>query len=139
FLRRRPKKAIVQALFMASMFCVPPAQRSFAQVTSLRFFRPATAVALTLVFIAAPAALSAQAPTPQELSRISAAGSYLAARHAGQQRDAKTAAAYYRQTLRYDPKNGELLDRTFLSLLVGGEVGDAVQYADRILQADKND
>jgi hypothetical protein len=108
-------------------------------VTSLRFFRPATVLALTLAFIAAPAALSAQAPTPQELSRISAAGSYLAARHAGQQRDARTAAAFYRQTLRHDPKNGELLDRTFLSLLVGGEVGDAVQYADRILQSDKND
>jgi tetratricopeptide (TPR) repeat protein len=108
-------------------------------VTSLRFSRLATASALTLAFVAAPVALSAQAPSQQELSKISAAGSYLAARHAGQQRDAKTAAAYYRATLRHDPKNGELLDRTFLSLLVGGEVGDAVQYADRILQSDKND
>jgi tetratricopeptide (TPR) repeat protein len=105
----------------------------------LRFSRLATASALTLAFVAAPVALSAQAPSQQELSKISAAGSYLAARHAGQQRDAKTAAAYYRATLRHDPKNGELLDRTFLSLLVGGEVGDAVQYADRILQSDKND
>jgi tetratricopeptide (TPR) repeat protein len=105
----------------------------------LRFSRLAAASALTLAFVAAPVALSAQAPSQQELSRISAAGSYLAARHAGQQRDAKTAAAYYRATLRHDPKNGELLDRTFLSLLVGGEVGEAVQYADRILQADKND
>lgn len=116
-----------------------PLKRSFANVTSLRFFRPATAFALTLVFVAAPVALSAQAPTPQEISKISPAGSYLAARHAGQQRDAKTAAAYYRATLRHDPKNGELLDRTFLSLLVSGDIADAVQYADRILQSDKSD
>ena len=98
-------------------------------VTFLRFSRPASAIALALVFTSAPVALSAQAPgpTPQELAKISAAGSYLAARHAGQQRDARTAAAYYRATLRHDPKNGELLDRTFLSLLVAGEVDDAEQ------------
>jgi tetratricopeptide (TPR) repeat protein len=110
-------------------------------VTFLRFSRPASAIALALVFTTAPVALSAQAPgpTPQELAKLSAAGSYLAARHAGQQRDARTAAAYYRATLRHDPKNGELLDRTFLSLLVAGEINDAVQYADRILQTDKSD
>ena len=44
-----------------------------------------------------------------------------------QQRDAQTAAAYYRATLRHDPNNGELLDRTFLSLLVGGDINEAVQ------------
>jgi tetratricopeptide (TPR) repeat protein len=108
-------------------------------VTSLRLSRTAAIAALTTAFVSSPLALSAQAPTTQELSRISPAGSYLAARHAGQQRDARTAAAYYRATLRFDPKNNELLDRTFLSLLVAGEVGDAVQYADRILQVDKND
>jgi tetratricopeptide (TPR) repeat protein len=110
-------------------------------VTFLRFSRPAPFIALTLVFGTAPAALSAQPtePTPQELAKISAAGTYLAARHAGQQRDAGTAAVYYRATLRHDPKNSELLDRTFLSFLVAGEVDDAVRYADRILQADKSD
>jgi tetratricopeptide (TPR) repeat protein len=110
-------------------------------VTFLRFSRPTSAIALALVFTSAPVALSAQAPgpTPQELAKISAAGSYLAARHAGQQRDARTAATYYRATLRHDPKNGELLDRTFLSLLIGGEIDDAVKYADRILHTDKTD
>src|SRR5450759_1442199 len=49
------------------------------------------------------------------------------------------AAAYYRAALKHDPKNGELLDRTFLSLLVGGDIDEAVKYAERIAQADKND
>ena len=70
---------------------------------------------------------------------MTASGSYLAARHAGQQRDAAAAAAYYRAALKHDPKNGELLDRTFLSLLVDGDIDEAVKYAERIAQADKND
>ena len=53
------------------------------------------------------------------LSRLSASGSYLAARHAGTQRDAGAAAAYYRAALRGDPKNRELLERAFLSVLGG--------------------
>jgi tetratricopeptide (TPR) repeat protein len=104
-----------------------------------RLSRAAAVAALAAVAVSAPVALSAQAPSTQELNRLTASGSYLAARHAGQQRDAQTAAAYYRAALRHDPKNGELLDRTFLSLLVGGDINEAVQYADRILQGDKND
>ena len=51
------------------------------------------------------------------MARISSSGSYLAARHAGVQRDAGAAAAYYRAALRTDPKNSELLERAFLSVL----------------------
>jgi tetratricopeptide (TPR) repeat protein len=110
--------------------------------------RTVALAALAVFAVASPAALSAQAPnapvgtslpSAQDMSRLTASGSYLAARHAGQQRDATTAAAYYRAALRHDPKNNELLDRTFLSLLVGGDINDAVHYADRILERDKND
>jgi tetratricopeptide (TPR) repeat protein len=108
-------------------------------VNYLRLSRTVPLAALVAAAVASPIALSAQAPTTQELAKLTAAGSYLAARHAGQQRDAETAAAYYRATLRHDPGNGELLDRTFLSLLVAGNVEESVRYAERILQADKND
>ena len=113
-----------------------------------RLNRAAAIAVLSAIGTAAPVTLSAQAPSPPPApptssipsqARVSAAGSYLAARHAGQQRDAQTAASYYRAALRHDPKNNELLDRTFLSLLVGGDVNDAVRYADRVLQGDKND
>ncbi|MGB7256707.1 MAG: tetratricopeptide repeat protein [Pseudolabrys sp.] len=89
--------------------------------------------------MAVPHALCAQGPSAQDLAGLTASGSYLAARYAGQQRDASAAAAYYRSALKRDPKNAELLDRTFLSLLVDGEIEDAVSFADRILQNDKND
>jgi len=94
--------------------------------------------ALAALLAAAPIELAAQ-PSDQDLIGLTASGSYLAARHAGQMRDAAAAAAYYRVALNRDPKNGELLDRTFLSLLVGGNIDDAVKYADRVAAADKSD
>jgi hypothetical protein len=58
------------------------------------------------------------APVPaQQLAPENAAGSYLAARHAGAERDSARAAAYYRDVLKLDPRNPDLLSRTFLSVL----------------------
>jgi len=95
-----------------------------------------------------PAMLAARAQAPQTqqpqfpaagFSRTSASGSYLAARHAGGQRDAGAAASYYRAALRGDPRNNELLGRTFLAVLANGEVEESVKLAERVLQVDKND
>jgi tetratricopeptide (TPR) repeat protein len=86
-----------------------------------------------------PQALVAQVPTQQELTRLAPLGAYLAARHAGTERDAAAAAAYYRAALKADPKNTELLDRAFLSFLAGGDVEEAVKLAERIVAADPSD
>jgi tetratricopeptide (TPR) repeat protein len=89
--------------------------------------------------VAAPFTISAQIPTQQELAHVSASGSYLAARHAGQMRDAAAAAAYYRAAIKRDPKNTELVERAFLSLLIGGDVDGSVKLSERVLKLDKND
>ncbi len=107
-------------------------------MTSLSFARCIAGTALAAILAAAPIELAAQ-PSEQDLVGLTASGSYLAARHAGQMRDAGAAAAYYRAALIRDPKNGELLDRAFLSLLVDGNIDDAVKYADRVAQTDKSD
>ena len=105
--------------------------------------RRAAVFALAAV-IALPATLCAQAntspmpPNQQELARVSSAGNYLAARHAGTERDAASSSAYYRAALRADPKNPVLLERAFLSLLIDGEIDEAVKLADRIVQIDKS-
>jgi tetratricopeptide (TPR) repeat protein len=96
-------------------------------------------VALATLVAALPSALAAQVPTPQELQRISASGSYLAARHATVQRDSASASAYYRAALRADPRNPELLERAFLALLYDGEIEEASKLADRILQGNKSE
>ncbi len=95
--------------------------------------------AFAAILAVLPGHASAQAPSAAELARATASGSYLAARHAGQQRDAAAAAAYYRSALRRDPKNKELLDRAFLSLLVDGDIDEAGKLAERVSQADKTD
>ena len=85
-------------------------------ITSLPF-RPAvlTALAALAMTWSSLAPVAAQAPSPY--ARTSVSGSYLAARHAGSERDAASAAAYYRAALRGDPRNNELLTRAFLAVL----------------------
>jgi tetratricopeptide (TPR) repeat protein len=104
--------------------------------------RTAGAVATAAVLVG-PCALAAQAPapsglSPQELSHLTTSGSYLAARHANIERDAPAAAAFYRAALRHDPKNPELLERAFLSVLADGEMDEATRFAERIVQIDKS-
>ncbi len=109
-------------------------------IPSPRFRRAAVAAAAALA-ISWPGMLSARAQSqpPAGFSRTSPSGSYLAARHAGGQRDAAAAASYYRAALRGDPRNNELLGRAFLAVLANGEVDEAVRLAERVLQVDKTD
>src|SRR6478736_2654772 len=81
---------------------------------------------------------SAQFPSKSDLKSLTTSGSYLAARHASVERDANSAAAFYRSALRTDPKNNELLDRAFISSLADGDIDEAVKLADRILTLDKS-
>ena len=85
-----------------------------------------------------PADNSAQFPSSHDLKSLTTTGSYLAARHASVERDANSAAAFYRSALRTDPKNNELLDRAFISSLADGDIDEAVKLADRILTIDKS-
>jgi tetratricopeptide (TPR) repeat protein len=85
-----------------------------------------------------PTDSTAQFPTSRDLRSLTTAGSYLAARHASVERDASSAATFYRSALRSDPKNNELLDRAFISSLADGDIDEAVKLADRILLIDKS-
>ena len=76
---------------------------------------------------------AAQFPTRNDLKSLTTSGSYLAARHASVERDATSAAAFYRSALRTDPKNNELLDRAFISSVADGDIDEAVKLAERIL------
>src|SRR6267154_2331797 len=124
----------------------PGARRTV--MISTRFNRW-TIAAVTLAALAAPGSLSAQTPehtgdssaqfpSKTDLKALTTSGSYLAARHASVERDANSAAAFYRSALRTDPKNNELLDRAFISSLADGDIDEAVKLADRILTQDKS-
>jgi hypothetical protein len=96
------------------------------------------AVVGAAVTLGLPSALAAQAPTPQDLSHFTTAGSYLAARHAGAERDSEAAAAYYLNVLKLDPQNPDLLSRTFLSVLTDGDIDEAAKLADRRAPVDQD-
>src|ERR1700728_4847995 len=91
------------------------------------------------VIFGLPPALADQAPTPQELVHSTVSGSYLAARPAGLARDPGTAAAYYLNVLKADPRNADLLGRTFLSVLTDGDIEQAGKLTNRLIQLDLTD
>ena len=83
--------------------------------------------------------LACPASAEPEFVRDNPAGNYLAARHAGAERDAAAAAAYYLNVLKSDPRNPELLSRAFVAVLTDGDVDQAAKLADRLLQIDRTD
>src|ERR1700694_3571728 len=115
---------------------------------SIRFNRwTIAAFALTVLAVPGPVSAqtpdhptdnSAQFPSKGDLKSLTTSGSYLAARHASVERDASSAATFYRSALRTDPKNNELMDRAFISSLADGDIDEAVKLADRILTLDKS-
>jgi tetratricopeptide (TPR) repeat protein len=108
-------------------------------ILSSRLRGAALAASAAFAITSAGPVEQALAEAPSNFSHSSASGSYLAARHAGGERDAAAAAAYYRSALRGDPANNELLSRTFLAVLANGEVDEAVKLAERVLKVDKTD
>jgi tetratricopeptide (TPR) repeat protein len=97
------------------------------------------ALAFCLPSAFAARAATIQAPAQEELSPENAAGSYLAARHAGSERDAAAAAAYYLDVLKLDPHNPDLLSRTFLSVITDGDIDEASKLGERLLDVDHTD
>jgi tetratricopeptide (TPR) repeat protein len=141
-LRVGGKKSILHAAGGAVIHC-RPFQGDQQTVSSFSMMRWTAGAVFAAAAVIGPTALAGQTPSlpglsPQEMSHLTPSGSYLAARHAGIERDAQAAAAFYRAALRHDPKNGELLERAFLSMLADGEMDEAVKLADRIVQIDKS-
>ena len=95
------------------------------------------ALGLAAGILILPSVILAQVPTPQELARTTPAGNYLAGKEANALRDAAAASAYYMAALRADPKDPELLELAFYSVLADGDIDEATRLADRLLAADK--
>lgn len=94
-----------------------------------------------LVSVGVPGSVNAQAstqakvPEPQQLQlepADSLEGNYLAAIIAGAARDTRAASLYYREALRADPRNLELMERAFVAFLADGAMADAFRLAERL-------
>jgi tetratricopeptide (TPR) repeat protein len=95
----------------------------------------ACAAGLSLAGGAALARDSIATATPIEAGD-SLAGNYLAALVAGADRDTVAAAVYFREALRADPRNADLIERSFATALANGAMPEAFQLADRLLARD---
>jgi tetratricopeptide (TPR) repeat protein len=99
-----------------------------------------TLSAVALCFAASCSALAAQ---PRESSPVSAyepaeslEGNFLSAYIAGAARDTAAAATFYREAVKADPRNAELLERAFVSLLADGALNEAFRAAERLTSRD---
>lgn len=74
-------------------------------------------------------------PAPFEVG-ISPAGNYLAALVAGAERDTVAAATFFREALRFDPKNPQLIERAFVAAISNGNMPESFVLADRLVARD---
>jgi tetratricopeptide (TPR) repeat protein len=94
--------------------------------------------ASALFAIAATEAAASVSPADSNALPIgdSQSGSYLSALVAGADHDMTAAAVYFREALRADPRNPNLVERTFAAALADGDVADAFSLADRLIARD---
>lgn len=106
-----------------------------------------TALTAILTIAMPQAAVQAQAaPQPARAKSLfatiepaeSSEGNFLAAIVAGSQRDTNSAAAYLREALRADPRNTELIERSFEAQLAGGNIEEAARLARQMLTRERN-
>ncbi len=76
-------------------------------------------------------------PRPFEVG-TSLSGNYLAAIVAGAERDTLAASTFFREALRDDPSNQDLIDRAFVASLANGNMADSVALAPRVIAHDKS-
>ncbi|KQP32741.1 hypothetical protein ASF27_17195 [Methylobacterium sp. Leaf102] len=75
-------------------------------------------------------------PLPEFEPAESLEGNFLAAYIAGASKDTAAAASFYREAVKADPRNAELLERAFVSLLADGSLPDAFRAAERLTTRD---
>ncbi len=94
-------------------------------------------LAAAMTFAGGAAFASAQTRQPDRFEPAdSIEGNYLAALIAGSARDTSAAATFLREALKADPRNQELIERSFIAFLADGAMPDAFRAAERIIQRD---
>jgi tetratricopeptide (TPR) repeat protein len=104
----------------------------------LRSLLTGTCVTFATGLACAPASAARETlnlATPFEVSD-SPAGNYLAALIAGADHDTTAAATFFREALRFDPRNPQLIERAFVAALSNGNMLDAFTLADRLIARD---
>jgi tetratricopeptide (TPR) repeat protein len=110
----------------------------------LHRFAPGAIVFLASTALASSSLLTAAAAKTQESLIVatpfevgeSPAGNYLAAVVAGAERDTVAAETFFREALRFDPRNRDLIERAFVASVSNGSMPEAFDLADRLIVRD---
>jgi tetratricopeptide (TPR) repeat protein len=113
------------------------ARRSRYGRKGLAMFALALVAAVGLFTSCANARENLAIATPFEVGE-SPSGNYLAAIVAGASRDTHAASTFFREALRDDPNNKELVERAFVSALANGNMPDALALAKRVMAQNRN-
>jgi tetratricopeptide (TPR) repeat protein len=100
--------------------------------------RGLAALALSAACLAAVPAQAAREEAGVEVLEPanSLEGNFLAAYIAGASRDTAAAATFYREAVKADPRNAELLERAFVAFLADGSMPEAFRAAERLIARD---
>ncbi len=105
-----------------------------------RFLSQAVAAGIfgTAVFAVATGGLAAAVDPNSQAPEVgqSQPGNYLAGLIASADRDTSSAEVYYREALRVDPRNPDLIERAFAAALANGDEQNATALGERLLARD---
>jgi tetratricopeptide (TPR) repeat protein len=136
-----PKERISERLALPKDLSPPSTTETrvlFTSQSAVKRTTKAAAAGLALLCLnlaAADARESRAVATPFEVGG-SPAGNYLAALSASSQRDTLAASTYFREVLRFDPRNPVLIERAFVSSIANGDMPQAMSLAERLLRSD---
>jgi tetratricopeptide (TPR) repeat protein len=111
-----------------------PFEPSHVKKRAVRFGLSLT-LGLGLVASAAQAREAVDISSPFEVSE-SPAGNYLAARVAEFEHDTLAASTFFRESLRSDPQNVDLVQRAFVAALANGDMVESFVLAQKVLMRD---
>jgi tetratricopeptide (TPR) repeat protein len=100
--------------------------------------RGLSALLLSVAALAAAPAFAAQDPTEVVAPAESLEGNFLAAYIAGAARDTAAASTFFREAIKADPRNQELLERAFVAFLADGAMPEALRAAERLVARDES-
>ncbi|MCP4305512.1 MAG: hypothetical protein GY788_11665, partial [bacterium] len=95
-----------------------------------------TVLAAAGIAIAVPPAHAETGKIPDGRVLSSLAGSYLAGRSANTARDLRAAAAFFTAALANDPENPILMDRVLILSIANGDIGTALEFAEKLTKVD---
>jgi len=95
-------------------------------------------LAAVLAAIATPSLALQNRQVKADIRVFSVSGGFLAGRMAAALRDDSSAATFFGAALKGSPTNPDLLNRTFIALISSGQMDEALRFANKMLDIDKD-